>query len=395
MKNSWQIKKLDDLIEDEVIELTRGKVISRKDLDAHPGDFPVYSSAKENDGMFGSYGKYMFDEELITWSVDGGGRLFHRPRHKFSVTNVGGILRIKDNNIIDCRYLFYVLTFLHSQVIFDWVKKAHPSVIRQIYNDIPLPPLPEQKRIVKVLDEVFEGINKAKANAEKNLANAKELFESYLQGIFGTTDAHRLTQIKKGWAEKSLEEIGTITSSKRIYRREYIREGIPFYRIKEVKELANEKEITTDLYISEKRYTEIKDVFGVPKEGDILMTAVGTIGEIYVVKNDGRFYFKDGNVLWFKDFNSIDPYFLKFALMVFVETIKRLSIGAAYNALTIEKLEKYKIRIPPLPEQRAIVAKLDALAEQTKKLEAIYQQKLAGLEELKKSVLQKAFKGEI
>ena len=69
------------------------------------------------------------------------------------------------------------------------------------------------------------------------------------------------------------------------------------------------------------------------------MTAVGTIGEIYVVKNDEEFYFKDGNILWFKNFNSVDPYFLKFVLMSFVEQINKLSKGSAYSALTIEKLK--------------------------------------------------------
>ena len=262
---------------------------------------------------------------------------------------------------------------------------ASVKILKEI--KMPVPSMNEQKRIVAVLDKAFSAISTAKANAEKNLQNARELFESYLQGVFANPG--------DGWEEKSLEEIGKITSSKRIYKREYVKEGIPFYRIKEIKELANGKNITVDLYISKSRYTEIKEVFGVPVEEDILMTAVGTIGEIYVVKKGEKFYFKDGNVLWFKDFNSIDSYFLKFALMVFVEKIKRLSIGSAYKALTIEKIEKHKIYVPPLPEQKSIVAKLNALSAETKKLEVIYQQKIADLEELKKSILQKAFNGEL
>ena len=126
------------------------------------------------------------------------------------------------------------------------------------------------------------------------------------------------------------------------------------------------------------------------------MTAVGTIGEIYVVKNDEEFYFKDGNILWFKNFNSVDPYFLKFVLMSFVEQINKLSKGSAYSALTIEKIEKHRIFLPKsLSEQKAIVAKLDALSAETKKLENIYKQKLADLEELKKSILKKAFTGKL
>lgn len=177
MKDGWEKVGLLELEEEGSIELGRGKVISKKDLAAMPGSFPVYSSAKENDGKFGEYGLYMFDEELITWSVDGGGRLFHRPRHKFSVTNVGGFIRVLDRSRIDYRFFYYALSHLHEQVTFDWVKKAHPSVIRKVYTEIPLPPLEEQQRIVAILDEAFEGLDRAKANAEANLASAKELFQ--------------------------------------------------------------------------------------------------------------------------------------------------------------------------------------------------------------------------
>jgi type I restriction enzyme S subunit len=215
------------------------------------------------------------------------------------------------------------------------------------------------------------------------LKNSRALFESYLQDIFANP--------KEDWEEKTLGELGQITSSKRIFKKEYVSSGVPFYRIKEVKELANDKEISTELFITNKRYDEIKKVFGVPKEGDLLMTAVGTIGEIYVVKKDEVFYFKDGNVLWFKNFDSINSDFLKLVLRSFVENIKRLSIGSAYNALTIEKIENYKIFVPSLPEQKAIVARLDALSGETKKLEEIYRQKIADVEELKKSVLKSAF----
>ena len=101
-------------------------------------------------------------------------------------------------------------------------------------------------------------------------------------------------------------------------------------------------------------------------------------------------------MLWFKDFNSVDPYFLKFVLMSFVENIRKLSKGFAYSALTIEKLEKHKIFLPQsLSEQKSIVKRLDALSVETKKLEQIYKQKLADLDELKKSVLKRAFAGEL
>jgi len=179
-----EVRSLDELIENGVIELTRGKVISRKDIDSCPGHFPIYSSAKENEGKFGEYGRYMFDEDLITWSVDGGGMPFYRPRHKFSVTNVGGVLRIKDQGVLDYQFLHYVLLLRHSETKFDWVRKAHPSVIRKLYRDIPILPLAEQQRIVAILDEAFAGLATATANAKKNVKNARELFDSYLNSVF-------------------------------------------------------------------------------------------------------------------------------------------------------------------------------------------------------------------
>ena len=253
--------------------------------------------------------------------------------------------------------------------------------------EIPVPTLSEQQHIVSFIEKSFEAIDKAKVNAEKNLKNALELFESYLHGSF--------TNLLSYWEEKKLGVIGNITSSKRIFKKEYVKEGVPFYRTKEVKELANNKDITTELFISEERYEEIKERFGVPVHGDILITAIGTIGEVYVVQKNDKFYFKDGNILWLKNFNSLNHYYLKFALMSFVEEIKRLSIGSTYNALPIQKLKEYSIPIPPIEEQKRIVTNLNMFQLESKRLEEIYQQKLANLEELKNSILQKAFNSEL
>ena len=251
--------------------------------------------------------------------------------------------------------------------------------------------LDEQHRIVSILDHCFEAIDKAKANAEQNLRNAKELFESYLQGVF---DAKKSDDC--GWIKNRLEELGVITSSKRIYKREYVENGIPFYRTKEVKELAHNREISLELFISRERYEEIKNAFGVPQIGDLLISAVGTIGEILVIKDAQEFYFKDGNIIWLKDFHNIDTDYLKYALTAFVEKIKSLAIGSAYSALTIEKLKLYEIAFPEtIEKQQKIVQKLDALQAESLKLQSHYQNKIDDLEELKKSILQKAFAGEL
>lgn len=223
------VKSLSELVDEGVVQLTRGKIISKKDIAACPGNYPVYSSAKEGDGRFGEYGRYMFDEELITWSVDGGGKLFHRPKHRFSVTNVGGVLRILQAAKLDYKYLYYALTLRHSETTFDWVKKAHPSVIKKLYVDIPLPPLPEQRRIVALLDEAFAGLTTAQANAEKNLQNARALFESHLNDVFSKRG--------EGWVEKRLGEVcefrGGGTPSKAVAK--YWQGDIPWVSPKDMK----------------------------------------------------------------------------------------------------------------------------------------------------------------
>ena len=127
--------KLDFFIKSGHIKLERGMVISKETMAKYPGDFPVYSSSIANNGLFGKYSKFMFDEEMITWSVDGGGNLFYRPKHKFSVTNVSGILRLTSNKFF-YKYLYYLLVLEHGRFTFDYVEKAHPSVIRDLY-DIP------------------------------------------------------------------------------------------------------------------------------------------------------------------------------------------------------------------------------------------------------------------
>lgn len=238
-----------------------------------------------------------------------------------------------------------------------------------------------------ILDEAFAAIAAARANAVQNRQNARALFESYLQSVF--------SQRGEGWVEKSLEELGKITSSKRIFKSEYVKTGIPFYRTKEIKELANGRDITTELFISEARYKEIKAGYGVPKEGDILLTAIGTIGEIWVVKGNSDFYFKDGNVLWLKEFSSIEPRFLKYVLGAFVDSLNRMSHGSAYSALPIQRLNTHKIYLPSVTEQEQIVKTLDSLSEETQRLESLYQRKIAALDELKQSLLQQAFSGQL
>jgi len=149
---------LEELENDNLITLGRGNIISKEEMMQAPGDYPVYSSSATKNGEFGRYGRYMFDDERITWSIDGGGRLFYRDKHKYSVTNVCGWLKVNTEQLLT-KYVYYCLHFQWSLLNFDYTYKAHPSVIRKIYK-IPMISLAEQEKIVSYLDKINNLIDK-------------------------------------------------------------------------------------------------------------------------------------------------------------------------------------------------------------------------------------------
>jgi type I restriction enzyme S subunit len=176
----WEVNTVAELEKQKLVKLSRGQVISKKDIDNTPGDFPIYSSSIHNDGLFGRYGDFMFDEELITWSVDGGGNFFHRRKHKFSVTNVCGFMRV-DTSRIDYRFFAAELQLLHSRKSFDYQSKAHPSVVRKEY-EVQLPPLPEQTAIATVLSEMDGELAVVEQRREKTRALKQAMMQELLTG---------------------------------------------------------------------------------------------------------------------------------------------------------------------------------------------------------------------
>lgn len=133
------------------LELGRGRIISKEDMENLPGDYPVYSSAFTNNGFFGKYGEYLFEDERISWSIDGGGMPFYRHKHKYSLTNVSGWMRVVDDSIIYAKYLYYAVLNAWYRNSFDYAFKAHPSVIRDLYS-VPIPALRSQQKMADYLD---------------------------------------------------------------------------------------------------------------------------------------------------------------------------------------------------------------------------------------------------
>ena len=209
--------------------------------------------------------------------------------------------------------------------------------------EISLPPIGLQK----VYIDFFNQIDKSKFLLQQILEKFELLKKSRFIEMFGNVATNN-----KRWEKTKLGNKSVIGSSKRIFANEYTTEGIPFYRSKEIIELGMGEKPSVELYISKKRYQEIKEKFGIPIPGDILMTAVGTIGKFWIVPNSKPFYYKDGNLVYIrtKEFN---PLFLKKLLEMLIEKYKvENANGSAYTALTIEKLKDLQIVLPPMTLQK-------------------------------------------
>ena len=159
------------------------------------------------------------------------------------------------------------------------------------------------------------------------------------------------------WKKYKIGDLCSISSSKRIFAKEYQSSGVPFFRGKEIIEKQKGESISTELYISRSRYDEIKIKYGVPKEGDMLLTSVGTLGIPYIVKNE-NFYFKDGNLTWFSAFKGLNSKFLYYWFLspIAKNTIEAKAIGSTQKALTIDTLSKFEINLPDIDTQNRIAS---------------------------------------
>jgi type I restriction enzyme S subunit len=169
--------------------------------------------------------------------------------------------------------------------------------------------------------------------------------------------------MKNGWQGTMIDEVCDITSSKRIYRADYEAEGVPFYRGKEIIEKQRGVlDVSTELFISEEKFQAIEEKFGAPHPGDLLLTSVGTLGVPYIVQPGERFYFKDGNLTWFRNLRNIDNRFLYYWLLspMGKAQLGRSTIGSSQPALTIVLLKQMEIDLPNFPTQRKIAAILSA-----------------------------------
>lgn len=263
----------------------------------------------------------------------------------------------KENIPINKNFLYYSLKSIKWN---EGINKAvkgltlNKALISQ--KEIFLPNLAIQQEIASNLDSIADFLDLRR----KQLNYLKELNKSLFTKIFGDIKTN-----DKNWKIESLDNIYWIRSSKRVFEKDYKKDGIPFFRSKEVVGLSQSKNINPEIYISIDKYEELKKISGIPLKDDLLVTAVGTIGKIWKVDYEKEFYFKDGNLIWLqlkKPHNFFNPLSLKKILEEFINKEKEnLSSGSAYNALTIDKLKKFSIFIPPIELQNKFAERIEKI----------------------------------
>ena len=380
---NWDVKKLSDI----ATTLEDGNWIESKDQS--PNGIRLVQTGNVGDGRFKDRrdkARYISEETfkklrcieihpgdiLVSRLPDPVGRACVLPKtgEKMITAVDCTIIRLNENECLPKWLLYYTISDTYQFEIQKRVTGAtRQRISRKNLGLIPIPvaPLPEQQRIVSILDEAFAAIDKAKTNAEQNLQNAKELFESYLQGVFESGD----------WETRTLNEIAENLDSKRVPITKSKRESgdIPYYGASGIVD-----------YVADYLFDE--DLLCISEDGANLLARTYPIA------------FSISGKTWVNNHAHV----LKFSSLTtqkFVEIyinsvrIDEYLSGMAQPKLNQRMLNKIPIPMPTIEEEEAIVDKIDALRAETQKLEALYQKKIDDLDELKKSILQKAFAGEL
>lgn len=294
------------------------------------------------------------------------------------------LLMIRPNNNICSKYLYYYFnskTFRNKLINISKQSVNQSSfTVNDLKNmEIKICDYDKQLIIAKRLDKISDLIKLRK----KEIENFDDLKESQFIAMFGDILSNNIKYNKY-----ELSKVADICSSKRIYASEYVEKGVPFYRSKEIIELGHNKKPSVELFITEDKYEEVKEKYGVPKKGDILVTAVGTIGETWIVNSNTPFYYKDGNLLLVRLKKYMSEIFFKYSLDILIDDFKRKIVsGSSYSALTIEKFKTMKVVYPPIEEQNRFAKFVEKVNKQ--KLEC--EENLKKLEELQSALMQEYF----
>lgn len=397
MKKEWEIKRLP-----EVAEYSIGLTYSPKDV-CDKGTVVLRSSNIQNDELDLSdlvrvacpvkEAIKVREGDILMCSRNGSKRLVGK-------TAVIGVLPEEMTfgtfmTVIRGKSNAYLAWFFKSDAFREQIGVGENTMINQItkymLDDIrvPFPSPAEQQRIVGILDEAFDGLANAMANAEQNLRNARALFESHLQSVF--------TQRGKGWVETTLSEAtgGVLTGpfGSLLHKSDYVEDGIP---------LVNPAHITETGIEPDPRKTVSKTTARqlssyIMRAGDIVIGRRGEMGRCALVTDAEDGWLCGTGSFFIKPSSRCDPrYLVRFLRSNGCrQRLEKLAGGAVMPNLSNTDLGELRFYLPPIDRQKVAVEAIDALAAETQRLESIYQQKLAALDELKKSLLHEAFSGKL
>jgi type I restriction enzyme S subunit len=307
---------------------------------------------------------------------------------RFESSTNQAICGILPSSHLLAEFIYYYFNFFKENLIAQATGNAQPNISQEKIKNIriPIPPLPEQQRIVSIIDKSFEAIDKAIENTKKNLQNAKELFESYLNSVFENGG--------EGWEIKTLGEVCIVErgSSPRPIEKYQTSspDGVNWIKIGDTKGI--DKYIyTTKEKITKEGAEKSRHV----KEGDFILSNSMSFGKPYIMKTDG--YIHDG---WFvfriPNFIDKDYFYQLISSPTVQDQIQSLGAGSIVKNISGDLVKKVTLTYPSkLPEQELLALKIETLNTEIKLTIAKYQQKLRDLEELKKSILNRAFAGEL
>ena len=380
MKAGWKIVALGELC--DILDSKRKPITKR---DRTPGKYPYYGATGIQDFVEG----FLFDEPLVLVGEDGakwasGEKTAFAIKGKCWVNNHAHVLRpnralLNDNWLVH----FLVHSDLSPFVSGLTVPKLNQGSLREI--PIPLPPLPEQHRIVALLDAAFDGIATARANAEKNLHNARALFESHLQSVF--TEAWQAGELV------TLAELATDITDGDHMPPPKAPSGVPFITIGNVMKDVRKIDFSNTFMVPKEYFDGLKPNKK-PRIGDVLYTVTGSFGIPVLIDEQRDFCFQRhiGLVRPKADVSSEWLFYLLMSPQVFQQANVGAT-GTAQKTVSLKVLRGFKVPRIPLIMQKAATSTLNNLANETQRLESLYQRKLDALDALKQSLLHQAFSG--
>jgi type I restriction enzyme S subunit len=375
----WSLGELCDILDN------KRKPVTKRDRVA--GNYPYYGAT----GILDYVKEYIFDEKLVLIGEDGakwgvGESTAFLADGRYWVNNHAHVIRPHRDTVLDKWIVYYLNhTDLTPFVTGLTVPKLNQGKLREI--PIPLPPISEQKRIVAILDEAFEGIDRTIANTKKNLANARELFESYLNSQLIAVASSDPTQTLLCITDLIVDcEHKTAPTQET---------GIPSIRTPNIGKgyliLDNVNQVSEETY-------ELWTRRAKPKPGDLILAREAPAGNVGIVPEGQRVCLGQRTVLIRPKKLIVNSQYLAFLLLHPIMQARLLahSTGATVQHVNMKDIRELSISdLPPIQAQTACVKELEQVKSQADRLETIYQQKLAALNELKQTILQKAFTGEL